>query len=159
MFAVCCAQVTTVDPDDPDPEPEYRIQLKVVYTRNTDNILYPGGSDGLTEIRYELYDPDAERYKDQYDIIVGNYRTGRVRLEKKAENYFIGYIEKVFVQGDASTHNHKAYIRDHKLHDGIGDASTYTTDGLVIFPDQNDDVDVIDISFFSYIMRFKLKKK
>jgi len=157
LFALCCAQVTTVDPDD--SEPDYRIRLKIIYNRNPANIRFPGGGDQITSISYELYDPEAERYKTEDDQFVDTVcRYGLVILEKKGENYFVGYIEKAFVQNDNYNSKHKSWIQDHKLHDGVSHFSMYTVDGLVIEPVDSSFI-VADIYDFSNQRSYKLKKK
>jgi len=157
---VSCWGVVAPNPIDPDdPEPDYRIRLKITYNRNPANIRFPGGLDQGTQVNYELYDPEAEKHKTDDDRFVDTIcRYGSVTLEKKDENYFVGYIEKVFVQNDNYNSKHKSQIRDHKLHDGVSHFSMYTVDGLVIEP-VDSSFSVTDVYDFSNQRSYKLKKK
>jgi len=109
--------------DEEDPVFRYRGNVKVVYVRNTKEIIFPKGNDAFTDIYFMPYDPQEI---EPVDGISG------IDMEKVAENRFVGYIEHVFIQQGAFQKKHKLYIRDAKFYDGFGDFSTHRGEGITI---------------------------
>jgi len=135
LFVISCFESckSPVAPDEPEEPIRYRSKVKVTYIRNPAKIIFPQGNDWSTAIKYEIYDPNAEENVIQdIEYTDGPYRYGIVRMEKLAENKFVGYIEKVFIQTRSRFTKHKAYIRDYKLFDEVSDNSTYTAEGVTV---------------------------
>jgi len=137
------------DPDEPINY-TYKAKVKAVYVRNPADIVFPEGNDKGTQIRYRIYDPEAEKNKFEHEYVDGSFRVGFLTMTKVAENRFEAEIEKVIVHADLNIPKHEAYIRDLKLYDGMGDPSMNTANNLAI-------EGAYSIEISNRIMYFKLQ--
>jgi hypothetical protein len=131
MFPTCKSPVGLDEPE----LIQYRARVEVRYDRNPVKITFPEGHDKATAIQYWIYDPNARQNKLENEYVEGWYRRrGGANMEKIAENRFVGYMEKVFVQTKSHSVKHRIYVRDAKLYDGFSgnEVSTYTAEGITI---------------------------
>lgn len=115
-------------PDDPDPNipTEFERYVKVVYTRNLDNVKSTRAN--WVNFHYELYDPKHERTADTDVNYANGYRYGSINMTPTGENSFECHLEHVLVQNDQK---HKVFAIDVQLYEGY-DSSMYTSEDINI---------------------------
>jgi len=129
VFFICFSNESCKSPlgSDGIKSHVYRLNVGVIYTRDTSKITNPAGDDESVILSYKLHDPE-----NPPSYLIQGFRY----TEKISENVFRSYLPKVFVNSSTSK-KHIVYISDakFKLFDSNEDeipTSSFTGENIVI---------------------------
>ena len=159
LVIVVTSSISCKSPEEPEIEEprQYRDMVLVTYVRDSNKILFPEGKDSFMRVKYELYDPDAEKHLNTdpsdgtSEYINGIYRIGATIVEKIGENEYQAYIKNVFIHNESSQPKHVTWVLDIKLYLN-SKTDCQTADGVSV-------VGAYDVELKNNRMYFKMSKE